>query len=97
MINDATFGIAVLLGTGLAVAKFSQKLRLPSVTGFILAGLLLGESGLGIITVDLLGRQLDHFASIALMLIAFGIGEHVEFAALTAWAGVWPILPPFRP
>ncbi|RWX51294.1 Sodium/hydrogen exchanger family protein, partial [Candidatus Electrothrix marina] len=52
MINDATFGIAVLLGTGLAVAKFSQKLRLPSVTGFILAGLLLGESGLGIITVD---------------------------------------------
>jgi len=82
MIHDATFGIAVLLGTGLAIAKLAQMLRLPSVTGFILAGLLLGESGLGIITVDLLGHQLDHFTSIALMLIAFGIGEHVEVRRL---------------
>ncbi|CAK8717648.1 Universal stress protein [Candidatus Electrothrix laxa] len=82
MINDATFGIAILLGTGLAIAKLAQTLRLPSVTGFILAGLLLGESGLSIITVDLLGHQLDHFTSIALMLIAFGIGEHVELRRL---------------
>ncbi len=82
MIHNATFGIAVLLGTGLLVAKISQLLRLPSVTGFILAGLLLGESGFGIITVDLLGHQLDHFTSIALMLIAFGIGEHVELRRL---------------
>ena len=82
MIHDATFGIAVLLGTGLAIAKFAQMLSLPSVTGFILAGLLLGESGLGIITVELLGHRLDHFTSIALMLIAFGIGEHVELRRL---------------
>ncbi|MCI5161078.1 MAG: hypothetical protein D3917_03450, partial [Candidatus Electrothrix sp. AX5] len=82
MIHDATFGIAILLGTGLAIAKLAQMLRLPSVTGFILAGLLLGESGLSIITVDLLGHQLDHFTSIALMLIAFGIGEHVELRRL---------------
>ncbi|MCI5221430.1 MAG: hypothetical protein D3924_01790 [Candidatus Electrothrix sp. AR4] len=82
MINDATFGIAVLLAAGLLVAKLAQLLRLPSVTGFILAGLLLGESGFGIITVDLMGHQLDHFTSIALMLIAFGIGEHVELRRL---------------
>ncbi|MCI5139175.1 MAG: hypothetical protein D3922_12345, partial [Candidatus Electrothrix sp. AR1] len=82
MIHDATFGIAVLLGTGLGIAKLAKTLRLPSVTGFILAGLLLGESGLSIITIDLLGHQLDHFTSIALMLIAFGIGEHVELRRL---------------
>lgn len=82
MIHDTTFGIAVLLGAGLAIAKFVQMLRLPSVTGFILAGLLLGESGLGIITVDMLGHRLDHFTGIALMLIAFGIGEHVELRRL---------------
>jgi Kef-type K+ transport system membrane component KefB/nucleotide-binding universal stress UspA family protein len=82
MIEDTTFGIAVLLGTGLAIAKLAQMLRLPSVTGFILAGLLLGESGFSIITVELLGHQLDHFTSIALMLIAFGIGEHVELRRL---------------
>jgi Kef-type K+ transport system membrane component KefB/nucleotide-binding universal stress UspA family protein len=82
MIHDAALGIAVLLAAGLAAAKLSQLFHLPSVTGFILAGLLLGESGLGLVTDDLMGHQLDHFTSIALMLIAFGIGEHVELRRL---------------
>ncbi len=82
MVNEATFGIAVLLASGLLTAKLAQLIRLPSVTGFILAGLLLGPSGLGFITVDLVGYKLDHFTQIALMLIAFGIGEHVELRRL---------------
>ncbi len=82
MIHDAALGIAVLLAAGLAAAKLAQLFHMPSVTGFILAGLLLGESGLGLVTDKLLGHQLDHFTSIALMLIAFGIGEHVELRRL---------------
>lgn len=82
MITQATFGIAVLLAAGLGIAKLAQLIRLPSVTGFILAGLLLGPSGLGMVSVDLAGQQLDHFTQIALMLIAFGIGEHVELRKL---------------
>ncbi len=82
MIHDAAFGIAILLAAGLAMAKLAQLFHMPSVTGFIFAGLLLGESGVGLITNDLLGHQLDHFTSIALMLIAFGIGEHVELRRL---------------
>ena len=82
MVNEATFGIAVLLAVGLLIAKCAQLIRLPSVTGFILAGLLLGPSGFGWITVDLVGHKLDHFTQIALMLIAFGIGEHVELRRL---------------
>jgi Kef-type K+ transport system membrane component KefB/nucleotide-binding universal stress UspA family protein len=86
MINQATLGIAVLLAAGLAIAKLAQLIRLPSVTGFILAGLLLGSSGLGVVTADLVGHKLDHFTQIALMLIAFGIGEHVELRKLGAVA-----------
>jgi len=82
MVNQATFGIAILLAVGLLIAKLAQLIRLPSVTGFILAGLLLGPSGFGLITVDLVGHKLDHFTQIALMLIAFGIGEHVELRRL---------------
>ena len=82
MISQTTFGIAVLLTAGLGIAKLAQLIRLPSVTGFILAGLFLGPSGLGVVTVDLAGQQLDHFTQIALMLIAFGIGEHVELRKL---------------
>ena len=29
--------------------------------------------------MESVGHQLDHFTQIALMLIAFGIGEHIEF------------------
>ncbi len=86
MIHEVTFGIAILLAAGLLVAKCAQILKLPSVTGFILAGLLLGSSGFNIITVDLIGNQLDHFTQIALMLIAFGIGEHLELRRLGAVA-----------
>ncbi|MCI5145710.1 MAG: hypothetical protein D3923_09305, partial [Candidatus Electrothrix sp. AR3] len=82
MIDDVTLSIAILLAAGLVTAKLLQILRLPSVTGFILAGLLLGKSGFAIIPAELIGPQLDHFTSIALMLIAFGIGEHVELRRL---------------
>jgi Kef-type K+ transport system membrane component KefB/nucleotide-binding universal stress UspA family protein len=82
MINEATFGIAIILAAGMLVAKCAQLIKLPSVTGFILAGLLLGSSGLGIITADMVGHKLDHFTQIALMLIAFGIGEHLELRRL---------------
>ncbi len=82
MISQATLGIAVLLAVGLGMAKLGQLIRLPSVTGFILAGLLLGPSGFGVITAEMVGHKLDHFTQIALMLIAFGIGEHVELRKL---------------
>ena len=80
--NEVTFGIAILLATGLVFAKIAQLIRLPSVTGFILAGLVLGPSCLGLLTADTVGHQLDHFTQIALMLIAFGIGEHIELRRL---------------
>lgn len=79
---NITFGIAVLLSTGLLFAKFVQLFRLPSVTGYILAGLVLGPSGLGFLTPEGVGHQLDHFTQIALMMLAFGIGEHIELRRL---------------
>ncbi|MBM9518732.1 cation:proton antiporter [Desulforhopalus vacuolatus] len=79
---NITFGIAVLLSTGLLFAKIVQLFRLPSVTGYILAGLVLGPSGLGILTPESVGHQLDHFTQIALMMLAFGIGEHIELRRL---------------
>ncbi len=80
--QEVTFGIAILLAGGLLSAKLVQLVRLPSVTGFILAGLVLGPSGLGLITMETMGHRLDHFTQIALMLIAFGIGEHIELRRL---------------
>lgn len=77
-----TLIIALLLAAGLAAGKVTQHFRLPSVTGYILAGLLLGPTGLGIVTKESVGHNLNHFTQIALMLIAFGIGEHIEIKKL---------------
>ena len=79
---NLTFGIAILLATGLLFAKTVQRFHLPSVTGYLLAGLALGPSGLEILTVESVGHQLDHFTQIALMMLAFGIGEHIELRRL---------------
>lgn len=77
-----TFCFAILLAAGLAASKVSQRFHLPSVTGYIVAGLLLGPTGFGLITDKTIGGDLSHFTQIALMLIAFGIGEHIEFRTL---------------
>ena len=79
---DVTLALALLLASGILLAKIVQMFSLPSVTGFILAGLLLGPSGFSLVTAETVGHNLDHFTQIALMLIAFGIGEHLELRRL---------------
>jgi Kef-type K+ transport system membrane component KefB/nucleotide-binding universal stress UspA family protein len=80
--ENVTLALAVLLAAGVLAAKAGQLLKLPSVTGYILAGLLLGPSGFGIVTMESVGHKLHHFTQIALMLIAFGIGEQIEVKRL---------------
>ncbi|MBU0729107.1 MAG: cation:proton antiporter [Proteobacteria bacterium] len=80
--QNVTLGLAVLLSVGILFAKLGQFLRLPSVTGYIIAGVLLGPSCLGFVSYEIIGQKLNHFTEIALMLIAFGIGEHLELKKL---------------
>ncbi|MFC1844784.1 cation:proton antiporter [Thermodesulfobacteriota bacterium] len=83
---EITLLLALILTAGFMAAKAGQVFRLPSVTGFIAAGVLLGPSGLHVITAEATGNQLRHFTQIALMLIAFGIGEHLELKRLKVTA-----------
>ena len=80
--ENITLALAVLLGSGFAVSKVGQFFKLPSVTGYICAGLLLGPSGINYLSAESIGHQLGHFTQIALMMIAFGIGEHLEIKRL---------------
>ncbi len=96
-----TFSIAILLAAGLAASKLCQRFRLPSVTGYILAGMLLGPTGFGFVTEETTGHNLTHFTQIALMLIAFGIGEHIELKKLQEhtrslkWIGIFEAMGAF--
>lgn len=80
--EEVTLALAILLSVGFVAAKLANLVRLPSVTGYIIAGLLLGPSGFGLVTEGVIGGRLGHFTQIALMLIAFGIGEHLEIRKL---------------
>lgn len=80
--QETTLVLAILLSAGFIAAKLGQLFRLPSVTGYIIAGLLLGPSGLHLVTGATIGSNLEHFTQIALMLIAFGIGEHLDITRL---------------
>ncbi|MCK4839907.1 MAG: cation:proton antiporter [Desulfobulbaceae bacterium] len=77
-----TLTLALLLSLGFLAAKAGNLIKLPSVTGYILAGLLLGPSGFHLVPLETVGNQLNHFTQIALMLISFGIGEHLEIKRL---------------
>ncbi|MFO7606458.1 MAG: cation:proton antiporter [Desulfurivibrionaceae bacterium] len=80
--QNITFILAILLAAGFFAAKLAQLIRLPSVTGYICAGFLLGPAGFNLIGKEIMAEQLDHFIQIALMLIALGIGEHLEIKRL---------------
>ena len=83
---EITLLLALILIAGFLAAKAGQAFRLPSVTGFIAAGVFLGPSGFKVITSEAISNQLGHFTQIALMLIAFGIGEHLELKRLQVTA-----------
>jgi len=74
--------LGVLLAAGFAGVWLVRLLHLPSVTGYILVGILLGPSGLNVIRAEMLESRLHIFTAIALLLIAFAIGERFEIRRL---------------
>ncbi|MEJ2080059.1 MAG: cation:proton antiporter [Acidobacteriota bacterium] len=79
---EIIFALSLLLAAGFAVASLVKMVRLPAVTGYILAGLSLGPSGLDIIGPEISQGRLVIFTNIAMMLVAFGIGERFDLQQL---------------
>ena len=60
-----------VLGAAVVVVVVSAKLRVPSVVGFLLSGILIGPSGLGLVPEV---EQVETFAEIGVVLLLFVIG-----------------------
>lgn len=71
--EHSILSVGLLLAAGFILGKLFERIRLPSITGYILAGLLMGESVSGIITHEMSG-SLHILTEIALGLIALTIG-----------------------
>lgn len=73
------FLIGIIVSTGFAVGELAQKLRLPKVTGFILAGILLNPGVLGIVPADFT-QHTSVVTNIALSFITFSVGGTLLFS-----------------
>jgi fructose PTS system EIIBC or EIIC component len=78
---DVLLILAVILLAGTVSGMLAKLLRLPSVTGQILAGVVMGGSVLGVISEDCL-HSLDPLVDFALGLMAVAVGSHLNFYRL---------------
>ena len=81
MSEQTLFAVGILLVAGYFMGKGVSVLRLPAITGFIIAGLLLGDSCLGVIHTEM-GESLQFVTDLALGLIALTIGCEFYWAKL---------------
>lgn len=79
---EVTLALAILLVGGFIAAQLARALRMPSVTGYLLMGIVLGPSVTNVVPRETLNTGLAHFTDIALMLIAFTIGEKLDLREL---------------
>ena len=86
---ETLLSIAVALCTGLLVSRFVKPLKLPAVTGYLIAGILIGPYCLGKLGVPGLGfpttadvKALSLFNDVALGFIAFAIGNEFRLSQL---------------
>lgn len=75
------FTLGILLVTGYFMGKIAEKFHLPSITGYLIAGLFLGDSISGIIH-HRMGETLRSVTDIALGIIAITIGSEFSVAKL---------------
>lgn len=79
-INDVTIvliSLSTLLLSGFLVTRITKLLRLPNVSGFILAGILMGPYALNVIPANIIDNM-GFVGDIALAFIAFDVGKFLK-------------------
>lgn len=71
--------LALMIFVGMLLGRLVKKIKLPNVTGYLLAGLLLGPGVLGILSDDFLDSA-SVISDAALGFIAFSIGNEFKIS-----------------
>jgi Kef-type K+ transport system membrane component KefB len=79
--THAIFNVGLLLIAGYTFGKIAEKLKLPSITGYIVAGLLMGESVLNLVSHEMT-TSLESVTEVALSIIALTIGGEFRIEKL---------------
>ena len=78
--------LSIMLFAGFAMTRVTKRLHLPNVSGYIIAGILIGPNVLNIIPKAML-PHMAFVSDIALMFIAFGVGRFFQRETLGAMGG----------
>jgi Kef-type K+ transport system membrane component KefB len=81
MSHHGLFSTGMLLILGYFLGKLAGKVRLPEITGYIIAGIILGDSLLGVVH-SRMSESLRIVTDVALGLIALTIGGEFSFSKL---------------
>ena len=80
------FSIAIAMIAGLLLTRLAKLVKLPNVTGYLVAGLLVGPYCFKLIPADALSA-LDLITVVALGFIAFSIGSEFKLSHIKAIGG----------
>lgn len=73
--------IAFMLVFGFLITRITKRLRLPNVTAYIIAGIIIGPYCLNLIPENIIGGT-AFISDIALAFIAFSVGEYFKYSTL---------------
>lgn len=91
---ETLFCISIALGAGLIMSRIAKPLGLPSVTAYLVAGILIGPYCLGRLGIEGLGfvshdnvKEFEIISNVALGFIAFAIGNEFRISQLKKVGG----------
>ncbi len=82
--------LALMIFCGMAMGRLVKRIKLPNVTGYLIAGLILGPSVLGLLSEGFLDK-ISIISDCALGFIAFSIGNEFKLSYFKR-VGITPIM-----
>lgn len=79
MIPNVLLDLCIMIFGGMLMGRAAKLVHLPNVTGYLVAGLLIGPSVLGLLAQDFL-TSIDIISEVALGFIAFSIGNEFKLS-----------------
>lgn len=80
-VAQTIISVAIMLLAGFLLTRLTKLLKLPNVTGYIVAGILIGPQVLNVVPQTVIDGM-SFLADIALAFIAFGTGEYFKLSTL---------------
>ena len=88
--RNTLLDLALMIFAGMFCGRMVKHIRLPNVTGYLIAGLLLGPSVLGLLSGDFLST-ITIISKVALGFIAFSIGNEFKLSYFRE-VGIAPVV-----